>query len=253
MINAFLLRPGLAFVCVFCSRGFALPFRFFKLGVLGFFLLACSEPAVTRGPGSRILAMGDSLLAANSLTGRSVSHSIESMLGEQVVDRSIPGASILYGLPITGGMGLNIGKQFSPGNWDWIVLNGGGNDLMFGCGCRRCDGRIEWMISGDGRIGEVPDLVARLRQTGAQIIYVGYLRSPGVGSPIESCRDEGDKFEARIDRMANATDGVYFLSLADLVPFGDRSFHGIDMIHPSAKASREIGRMVAGIIATNSR
>ena len=195
--------------------------------------------------------MGDSLLASNTLTGRSVSDAIEDALGEQVVDRSVPGASILYSLPITGSMGLNIGKQYSPGNWDWIVLNGGGNDLVFGCGCNNCAGRMEWMISGDGQMGEIPDLVTKLRGTGARVIYVGYLRSPGVGSMIESCRDEGDNFEARIDQMASGMDGVYFLSIADMVPFGDRSYHGLDMIHPSVKASTRIGQMVAGIIGQN--
>ena len=48
--------------------------------------------------------------------------------------------------------------------------------------------------------------------------------------------------------MAARDPGVQFLSLADLVPYGDRSYHGIDMIHPSRKASRIIGRMVADLI-----
>lgn len=197
--------------------------------------------------------MGDSLLASNTLSGRSVSDAIENALGEQVVDRSVPGAMILTSLPISGSIGLNIGKQYAPGNWDWIVLNGGGNDLVFGCGCNQCAGRMEWMISGDGRIGEIPNLVTKLRSTGARVVYVGYLRSPGVGSIIDGCRDDGDNFEARIDRMAQGQDGVFFVSLADLVPNGDRSFHGVDMIHPSIKASNRIGQMVAQIIARNSQ
>ncbi len=228
--------------------------RIIRVWLVGLFLIGCGQeisPEVTRGISPRILTMGDSLLAANTLSGRSVSNTIEDTLGEQVVDRSVPGASILYSLPISGAMGLNIGKQYSPGNWDWIVLNGGGNDLVFGCGCSRCAGRMEWMISGDGQLGEIPNLVTKLRQTGARIIYVGYLRSPGVGSMIDTCRDEGGNFEARIDRMATGMDGVYFLSLADLVPNGDRSFHGVDMIHPSIKASTRIGQMVARIIAGN--
>ncbi|KIC21731.1 GDSL family lipase, partial [Leisingera sp. ANG-S3] len=36
-----------------------------------------------------------------------------------------------------------------------------------------------------------------------------------------------------------------------LVPYGDRSYHALDMIHPSVKASSEIGRKVAEIIRTN--
>lgn len=243
------------------DRAAMLNFRFLSFFLVLFFIAGCDEPPVTRGQspqilsqggGARILAMGDSLLAANAGAGLSVADVVQTALGEPVVDRSMPGASILYGLPITGSLGLKIEKQFRKGNWDWIVLNGGGNDLLFGCGCHRCEGRMEWMISQTGESGEIPNLVYKLRQTGARVIYVGYLRSPGVGSAIESCRDDGDALEARIQKMADADDGLYFLSLADLVPFGDRSFHGFDMIHPSVKGSTAIGRRVASLIAGNS-
>lgn len=211
-------------------------------------LVPGSGTVAARDYNSRILTMGDSLLAAHSISGRAVSNAVEKLLGEQVINRSVSGARIIYGLPITGAMGLKIAKQYRIGKWDWIILNGGGNDLWFGCGCHKCDRKINKLISGNGRGGEIPRLVSKLRKTGARVIYVGYLRSPGVGSPIESCRDEGDELERRIDAMANADKGVYFLSLAKMVPFGDRSYHGFDMVHPSLKASREIGKRIAEII-----
>jgi len=74
------------------------------------------------------------------------------------------------------------------------------------------------------------------------------LRSPGRGSPIEHCRNEGDMLEARIARMSAGDPGVHFVSIADLVPFGDLSFHAADRIHPSAKASAAIAGRVAAII-----
>ncbi len=211
-------------------------------------LIMSGGQAVARDQSSRILTMGDSLLAAHSFSGRAVSNAVEKALGEQVTDRSVAGARVIYGLPISGAMGMKIAKQYRRGEWDWIILNGGGNDLWFGCGCHKCDRRMNRLISGDGSYGDIPRLVSKLRRTGARVIYVGYLRSPGVGSPIESCKDDGDELERRIDQMAKADTGVYFLSLAKLVPFGDRSFHGFDMIHPSLKASREIGKRIADII-----
>ena len=211
-------------------------------------LILGSNAGVASDDNSRILTMGDSLLAAHSVSGRAVSNAVEKQLGEHVTDRSVAGARIIYGLPITGAMGMKIAKQYRIGKWDWIILNGGGNDLWFGCGCHQCDRKINRLISGNGRSGEIPKLVTKLRNTGARVIYVGYLRSPGVGSPIESCKDEGDELERRIDAMAKADRGVFFLSLAKMVPFGDRSYHGFDMIHPSLKASREIGKRIAKII-----
>jgi hypothetical protein len=218
-----------------------------------FALLFMAPASMARDMNSRILVMGDSLLAAHSISRRAVAHSIEATLGQKVVNNSVVGARIIYKLPISGALGLNISKQYRKGNWDWVVLSGGGNDLMLGCGCNKCDRKIRRMISASGASGEVPRLVSKLRRTGAKVIYVGYLRSPGVGSPIESCKDEGDEFESRINKMAQQNEGVYFLSLADLVPHGDRSFHAIDMIHPSLKASKIIGQMVSKIISSNSK
>jgi hypothetical protein len=87
-----------------------------------------------------------------------------------------------------------------------------------------------------------------LRGTGAQVIYVGYLRSPGVGSPIEHCHDDGNELEHRVSALSKIDKGLHFVSLADLVPNGDRSFHAMDMIHPSLKASAMIGERLAKLM-----
>jgi hypothetical protein len=130
-------------------------------------------------------------------------------------------------------------------------VNGGGNDLWLGCACSFCTRKMNKLITHDGRSGAIPGFLSEIRQTGAKVIYVGYLRSPGLGSPIEYCKDEGDELERRLDKLAAIDNGLYFLSIADLVPHGDRSYHGIDMIHPSVKASTAIGQRVAALIAAN--
>ncbi|WP_372884098.1 SGNH/GDSL hydrolase family protein [Shimia sp.] len=211
-------------------------------------LILIAVPAQSQEQAPRILAMGDSLMAWHSVTGRSVGHVLAKELGEPVATHAVSGARILYALPISGAIGLKIAKQYRPGDWDWIVLNGGGNDLWMGCGCHKCERRMGRMISEDGRRGAIPHLVSTLLGSGAKVIYVGYLRSPGAWSPIEACRDEGEEFEARLAALSKLLPDMHFLSLADLVPHGDRSYHGLDMVHPSYKASREIAGMVAEVI-----
>ncbi|OBY27790.1 SGNH/GDSL hydrolase family protein [Leisingera sp. JC1] len=215
-----------------------------------FLLSACGDTVQLDHP-SRILAMGDSLLAWHSLAGKSISDTVSRELQEPVVDRSVSAARILYKLPISGAAGMNIGKQYTPGEWDWVIVNGGGNDLWLGCGCFACDRKMDKLISADGLDGAIPSMLTKLRATGAKVIYVGYLRSPGVGSLIEHCRDEGNELEARITRLAAQDEGIFFLSNKDMVPYGDRSYHAADMIHPSIKASGEIGRKIAEIIREN--
>ncbi|MFY9212790.1 MAG: SGNH/GDSL hydrolase family protein [Aestuariivita sp.] len=225
--------------------------RVLSLIALLFVLVACGERENPDQP-ARILAMGDSLLASHSAAKASISYRVEAYLGEPVIDRSVSGARMINNLPVSSALGMRISQQFMPGDWDWIILNGGGNDLWMACGCIACDTRIDRMIAPDGSDGKIADLVSELRSTGARVIYVGYLRSPGRGSPIEHCRDEGDKLEERIARMAEDRDGVYFLSLRDLVPYGDGSYHAADMIHPSQKASNAIAAKIAKIISDAS-
>lgn len=200
--------------------------------------------------GARILVIGDSLLAWHSTSGLSVADQLQKILGEPVFDRSLSAARMNYALPITGGLGLSIPKQFkrSDTGYDWVIVDGGGNDLWLGCGCHRCERMLDRLVGSKGDRGKIPQLVARIRKTGARVIWLGYLRSPGFSTPIEDCKDEGDEMEARIARMAGFDQGVTFLSIADLVPPKDLSYHALDRIHPSPKASRAIAKRLAAII-----
>jgi acyl-CoA thioesterase I len=214
-------------------------------------LLGCAESPHS-APGARIITMGDSLLASNLRQQQSVSHLVEEQLGVPVLDRSVIGAQMDYLLPISGALGMSIPKQFVPGDWDWVILNGGGNDLWLGCGCIACKRTLESLISSDGTRGQIPALVDKLRKNRAKVIYVGYLRSPGFGSPIEHCRDLGNELERRIDLMAARDSGTSFLSLQDLVPPGDKSYHAPDRIHPSPKGSAAVAERIVRIITANA-
>jgi len=221
--------------------------RFLKLAAAAALLAGCGE-TVSRDFPSRILVVGDSMLATHRLSDLAVADAMEKTLREPVVDRSTIGARFHYALPLSGRAGLNITKQYVPGQWDWIVVNGGGNDLWLGCGCMVCDAKIDRLISDDGKRGTIPGFLSELRQTGAKVIYVGYMRSPGRASPIEHCRDEGAELERRIATLSELDQGLYYLPLAELVPDGDGSFHALDMIHPSVKGSTAIGQLVANVI-----
>lgn len=210
-------------------------------------LIGCTEPVPSSG-GPRFIATGDSMLAWNAASQRSVVAVLEKRLGTAVIDRSVIGARYHYVLPISGSLGLRIGAQYVPGDWDWVIMNGGGNDLWLGCGCRKCERQLDRLISADGTSGTVAEAVRKARADGAKVAYVGYLRTPGVPSLIDHCRTYGDRYEARLARMAAQDDGVTFVSLADLVPTGDLSFHDVDRIHPSPKGSAAIAARIAAAI-----
>ncbi len=220
------------------------------LGLLGLlFLSGCGETAAPGGKAT-ILLLGDSMLASNSAAGAAVADVIEGELGREVIDRSVPGARYFYGLPITGAAGLRLTAQPRPGPWEVVVVNGGGNDFLFGCACGRCNGVMNRLISADGRTGAIPDFVARLQADGAYVVYAGYLRNPGTATPIKGCRDEGDELDRRLAALDRINDRMTFLPMSDVVPYGDTSYQQADRIHPSVKGSRAIGLRIARHIAT---
>jgi lysophospholipase L1-like esterase len=212
-----------------------------------FLVFGCGERIPT-GASARILFLGDSMFASNKAVGGSVADAVEAALGLEVVDRSVSGARYFYALPISGSAGLNLTQQFREGPWDVIIVNGGGNDLLFGCGCGRCDGMLDRLISKDGRKGAIPSFVASLRKTGAQVVYAGYLRNPGTATPIKACGPAGNELDRRLGELDKLEPGMVFLPMSDLVPYGSLSYHQIDRIHPSRTGSREIGLRIARLI-----
>jgi len=212
-------------------------------------LLALCTPVQADAARPSVLVMGDSLMAANRMKRGSISDSLSKALGVHVRDHSMFGARYFYILPLSGAAGMRITAQFRGGPYDFVVMNGGGNDILFGCGCGPCKRMLDRLIASDGRSGAIPRLVSKIRATGARVIYTGYLRSPGVTSPVEGCGPIGDKMDARLAAMAATMEGVSFLPLADLVKTeGDTSFHAIDMVHPSVKGSRAIAAEVLKLI-----
>lgn len=210
-------------------------------------LSACASSSETKvygvGTGeihaTKVLALGDSMMAWNGPSGQSIPRYLAQYTGATVTDNSALGATFL-----TGG----IATQYVNGGWDWVVINGGGNDLLWGCGCGNCIGTIENLIRPRSRTGKMIELGEAARRSGAKVVFVGYLHSPGVSSAIDGCRNAGVMLESRLDEYARSTPGVYFVSLRDLVPYGDHSFHGADMIHPSPKGSSAVARRIASVI-----
>lgn len=216
-----------------------------------FLLLSCGEMVIESTKDARILMMGDSMLAANRTSGRSVGVDLERRLGEPVIDRSTYAARMFYALPLTGAAGLSIPAQYQKGQWDWVVMNGGGNDLIFGCACGYCSTMVDNLISKDGTAGRIPETIRRAQASGARVVYSGYLRNPGLFTPVRPCKVYGDELDRRLSRLDARDPNMVFVPMSDLVPEGDPSLHQQDLIHPSPKGSAAIAARIAAAIKAN--
>jgi len=221
------------------------------LGLISTLLLGCTsmQPQTTNSfveqkpSAPRIIAIGDSLMSWNGLLRQSIPDLISRTLGEPVYNQTMPGAR--FGK--AQGNGISIGniaiKQANQQAWEIAVMNGGGNDLWMGCGCGQCQKQLDQLITPDATQGAVVRMAQHVINNGTDIIYLGYLRTPGVNSPIEACANVGDQFEQRLMKLERQLDGFSFISLKQVVPHGSLAYHSFDRIHPSTLGSAEIAKL----------
>ena len=202
-------------------------------------LTACAGPSPQGA--ARVAVFGDSMMAWNGLSGQSAPHFLAAKLGEPVVNFAVSGARVNNPLPISSTLGFEIKHQFRKGPWEVILVNGGANDLFFGCGCGQCSRTLDRMVSADGTSGQLVDLLRKLHEdTRAHVIYVGYHRARGLKSPARGCGRELTVLEDRVAQTAAVSDGISYVSLRDVFPAGDPAFYASDIIHPSPKGSAAI-------------
>lgn len=212
----------------------------------GFEELALEQIAAK--PGARILAIGDSVMWWNADEGRSIADAIATDLAEPVVNLAVPGAAISHRDAALAAEGLDIRAQYRSRNWSWVVVNGGANDLGDEGPSRGCAKVVDELAAADGRSGEIPELIKSVRSSGSRVVVLGYYRLPELGPTEQFCGNALETLGERIKAMAAQDPDVYYVTMADVVDSADPQAFDRDRIHPSARSSIAIGKLVAATI-----
>ena len=214
--------------------------------VTGLVLSGCGDPA-PRGGGD-ILAIGDSVLWWNGNSDRAIPDVVGKVLDREVVNRAVPGAQFDNDSSLASAAGFDIQRQYPGGRWNWIVMNGGANDVSSDCDCGACGPVVDALVSADGQSGSIPSFLAQLRQrSGAQILWMGYYAGSGKGS-FEGCRDELVELDSRMNRFAAGRDWATFRDAEDVFDNTNPENFAFDNTHPSARGSAVIGTYLAKVI-----
>ena len=124
-------------------------------------LVGCTDQAPRRG--GDILVLGDSVMAWNSASNASIPDAMGRVLGRNVVSKAVPGAQFDNPSGIAGAVGFDIQRQLPPGRWNWVVINGGANDLGSDCGCGACGPVVDGLIGADNTSGSIPAFIQKVR------------------------------------------------------------------------------------------
>lgn len=186
-----------------------------------------------------LVALGDSVFAFHRETDQDIPHVVGRELGVGVYNVSVSGAQI------TGGDDP-IPDQLPDGPWEWVLVDGGANDLADRCGCGDCDAVLDEMITADGSAGLIPQLAARVVEAGSQLAVMGYYTLPGDAPDFEGCDPWIDALSARQEALAASDPGVFFTAASEVVDGTDLAMFFPDKVHPSVAGAEIIGTHVAG-------
>ncbi len=232
-------------------------YRFSLLVVLVLVVVACAgvspdsntaDPSPAADSELTILVLGDSIFESNKAQGESIPEVLGRALGTAVHNAAQGGAHFsISDSAIT--QALDVRSQYQEGDWEWVVIQGGGNDYMDDCGCGECDAQIEELVSSDGLAGEIPEFARNLVKSDTHVMFVGYYEVPSDAEyGFDVCDDEVIEHNARLALMAKAIDGLWFVSAADVVMADDRAAYAEDRVHPSVEGSRLVGEHIAAAI-----
>jgi acyl-CoA thioesterase I len=197
-------------------------------------IIACNPPLE-----GDVIAVGDSIFDYNVEDEASIPAVIGETLGLEVANAAIGGAQVMGGEnPIP--------DQYESGDWDWAVMDGGGNDLNDRCGCGDCGDVMDSLLSEDGTSGSIVDLVQQARSDGARVAWVGYVDMPeDADFGFDRCGDELVEIRLRSAAMAEQDDGVIFVDASEAFGADELQYYDDDHVHPSIPGSRAIGELVA--------
>lgn len=188
----------------------------------------------------RIQVIGDSVMTWNG--DNAIPEVMARVLDEDVDNNARAGARLTRSNLLV----RSVENQFRPGTWDWVVVNGGANDLNRDCRCASCAREIDALISQDGTRGLWPTLISQLTVGGAQnVMILGYYGPTGRGGRTDRCADELAIVDTRLDRLARTQSGVHFVDADPVMGPHTPEFFSSDLIHPNARGSRAIGTLVA--------
>ncbi|QUJ76097.1 SGNH/GDSL hydrolase family protein [Sulfitobacter albidus] len=209
------------------------------------FLTAC----VGGGPQSGdILLLGDSVMAWNGSDNADIGNVIADRLDRRVSVRAVPGAQFDNASGLASAVGFDIQAQYPGGAWNWVVLNGGANDLGFDdCGCGDCARVVDALIGPDAATGKIPAFLNRLRASGSRVLWMGYYTSPGTS--FAGCTDDLIVLEGRIARYAEARGDTFFFDGEDVIVRENPDHFANDDTHPSREGSALLGTALADLIA----
>ena len=184
---------------------------------------------------STIFAIGDSIMEWHLGEG-AIPEQVGEQLGQPVYNAAISGSMM------STGVDWSIPNQYIDGDWDWVILDGGANDLNELCGCGACE-TVQENIAESYRT-----LVNAIRTDDIRIVIWGYYGIPTEASEFGNCNESIDELSQMQSALADGDEGVLWVNGKSDITGEDLSYYDDDLIHPSLAGSQKIAEQIVSAI-----
>ena len=198
-------------------------------------LTACTESKRGSLEDGRILGIGDSIFEWNTGDG-SVIEVIGEVLEQPAYNNAISGSMI------STDDEWSIPNQWIEGDWDWVVLDGGANDLNEHCQCGECASVHDEIETA------YVNLISTLRTQNVNVVIWGYYVFPEESEEFGICNDNVNVLSEMQQTLAATDTGVLWVDGREQINGEDLSYFDDDLIHPSVSGSKLIGEQIARAI-----
>ena len=198
------------------------------------FVAGCEAP-----PQGDALAIGDSYFDWNE--GADIPDVAGEELGLEVANEAIAGAKL------TGRD--DIRSQYAEGRWQFLLMNGGGNDMRDECDCTACGEDLDDLIAADGTRGDLVEYANEVASADVPVFYFFYPELPP-GTEFAPCIDVLLTLRDRVALAAEDRESLTLIDGGDVVRPDQGSMYDEDNVHPSEEGSRVLGAHAASVIGT---
>lgn len=192
------------------------------------------DPVEDLPDNNALLAIGDSMFDWIDDCG-DAPDLVGLILGEQVRNESVGGATMLGDIP----------GQYISGSWEWVIIDGGGNDMD----CERTSDCREIIAE---IVDTTHELLGEVLSDGAKVALVGYPNFRDDSEIAELWSNVGEEMMSSMEGVADAYDDVYFVDLRPVMDGADQpGLFDDDGLHPSASGAAVMATAIAGVIEAN--
>lgn len=206
-----------------------------KMHILWMLAVGCFDEDRGSAENSKILAVGDSIFEWG-LGGDSAPEVVGSVLNVPVYNAAIAGSMI------STDDEWSIPNQYFEGDWDWVIMDGGANDLNELCQCGECsevNDNIDQALSS---------LVDTIRAKDIGVVIWGYYGIPAAAEEFGNCKENLDALSLRQQTFAANDSKVLWVDGRVEINGEGLEYFDDDLIHPSQLGSKVIGEQIAASI-----